>query len=73
MPNPVRIHTSILALYGNHIYVRVEGDGKRFEYRAIRGYYDARSFVERILAKHFPGRETVWDGDVQFYYGREGD
>ncbi len=66
----------MFALYGNHIYVTIRGDGKMLEYRA-RNPLDAKSFIERALQRHFSddAYEIIQEGDVvvHFVYQRGGD
>jgi len=72
----VVVNTSMFALYGNHIYVTIKGNGQTFEYRA-RNPLDARSFIERILQHHFADNSyhIIHQGDavVHFVYHRVGD
>jgi hypothetical protein len=76
VPKEVLVTTSMFALYGNHIYVTIQGDDRRFEYRA-RNPLDAKSFIERVLQRHFTGDECdiIQAGDVvvHFVYQRNGD
>ncbi|MEM7345276.1 MAG: hypothetical protein AAF485_13640 [Chloroflexota bacterium] len=72
----VIVNTSMFALYGNHIYVTIQGDGKSLEYRA-RNPLDAKSFIERALQRYFADDtyDIIQDGDivVHFVYHRPGD
>ena len=76
MNKQVVVNTSMFALYGNHIYVTIKGGGKSLEYRA-RNILDAKSFIERTLARYFSddNYSVVHDGDVvvHFVYHRSGD
>ena len=76
MKKEVVVNTSMFALYGNHIYVTMQGAGKRLEYRA-RNPLDAKSFIERALQQHFTDDdyEIIHEGDVvvHFVYHQQGD
>ena len=76
MNKQIVVNTSMFALYGNHIYVTIKGDGQAFEYRA-RHPLDAKSFIERVLQQYFADEvyEIIHDGDVivHFVYQHQGD
>jgi hypothetical protein len=76
MSKQVVVNASMFALYGNHLYVTIRGEGKTFEYRA-KNVLDAKSYIERALQLHFADEtyEIIQEGDiiVHFVYHRPGD
>ena len=72
----VVVHTSYWGHDGRHVYVTITGGGKRFEFVANRGVYQAKLMIEKVLTDHYDETYTILsDGEVvvPYTYRRLGD